>query len=247
MKNKKNIENSMTSENAMSLEDEMEQSFDLFNFSSFIASNVKAYAIFDMDGTLIDSMKYWDNLAEEYLREKGVTGDISEVIKTVQTMTMSESANLFANKFSINLTPEQIMDEMNQMMNNHYINDIPLKPLALDLLKTLKSEGKHLCVASTTAKPLIEACLKRLRIFSMFDFVLSCEDYDTSKREPKIYFEATKIFKTTQNNITVFEDALYAIQTAKSSDFNVIAVYDDSTKNDWNQICEISGFGIKLE
>lgn len=87
----------------------------------------KKYAIFDMDGTLIDSMSFWQNLGQEFLASKGIMEDLSDEWESIEQMTMSESAAWFVQRFSLEETPEKAVDEMNAMMEVHYKNEIPLK------------------------------------------------------------------------------------------------------------------------
>ena len=80
-----------------------------------------------MDGTLVDSMGYWNRLSVEFLRRKGVSSVPADVLEAIKPMTMSESAALFVQVFSLEDTPERIEEEMNHMMDEHYQRDIPLK------------------------------------------------------------------------------------------------------------------------
>lgn len=94
-----------------------------------------------------------------------------------------------------------------------------------------------MCVASVTAEYLIKACLERLGVLDCFDFILSCENMDTGKNSPQIYMEAAERFRAAPAEIAVYEDALYAIETAKKANFFVVAVPDDSmTEEQWIQI-----------
>ena len=130
----------------------------------------KRFASFDMDGTLIDSMKFWKNLASEYLSGKGVKQIPEEILERIKPMTMSESAALFQQEFGLSGDPEA---EMNAMMDAHYQNDIPLKPGARKYLQKLRSRGVRMCVASSTAEHLMEACLSRLGVREYFEFLIS--------------------------------------------------------------------------
>lgn len=87
----------------------------------------KKYAIFDMDGTLVDSMGYWKRLAGEYLETHGVLNPPKDILEKIKPMTMTESAALFIREFGLQGTPEQVADDMNAMMDEHYRSDIPLK------------------------------------------------------------------------------------------------------------------------
>ena len=98
----------------------------------------KQFAIFDMDGTLIDSMVFWKNLATEYLTCKGVREIPEDILERIKPMTMSESAALFQTAFGLT---GDIESEMNAMMDDHYRKDIPLKPGVREYLQKLHARG----------------------------------------------------------------------------------------------------------
>lgn len=200
----------------------------------------KQYAIFDMDGTLVDSMVYWKNLAKEYLASKGITHIPDMLLEKIKPMTMTESATLFIEKFGINGTPESVANEMNALMDTHYYKDIPLKKGIKEYLNKLYNSGTTMCVASATAVSLVEACLKRLGIIEYFSFLLSCETIGVGKSKPNIYYEAAKRLGAEPSDIAVYEDALYAAETAKKAGFYVVGVFDESAKKNFASLKEIS-------
>ena len=190
----------------------------------------KQFAIFDMDGTLIDSMIFWKNLASEYLSNKGVTQIPVDILERIKPMTMSESAALFRQEFGLTGDPEA---EMNAMMDEHYRKDIPLKPGVREYLQLLHKRGVRMCVASATAEQLMESCLIRLGVRDCFEFLLSCETVGAGKRSPLVYHASAKRLGATPQEIAVYEDALYAVQTAKEAGYYVVGVYDDSAAKNW--------------
>lgn len=197
----------------------------------------KRFAIFDMDGTLIDSMKFWKNLALEYLSSKGIKHVPDEILQKIKPMTMSESAALFREVFGLRGDVEA---EMNAMMDEHYRNDIPLKNGVRAYLDMLHRKGVRMCVASATAEQLMESCLSRLGVRDYFMFLLSCETVGAGKTSPLVYHESAKRLQANPNEIAVYEDALYAIQTAKDAGYYVIGVYDESAAKNWQVIEEIA-------
>ena len=197
----------------------------------------KQFAIFDMDGTLIDSMIFWKNLASEYLRSKGVKQVPMDILERIKPMTMSESAALFVQEFGLTGDPEA---EMNAMMETHYRQDIPLKTGVKEYLQMLRSKGVRMCVTSATADHLMEACLKRLQVRDYFEFLLSCETVGAGKRSPLVYQESAQRLNAVPAEIAVYEDALYAIQTAKDAGYYVVGVYDDSAVKNWQTIENIA-------
>ena len=193
----------------------------------------KKYAIFDMDGTLIDSMIFWKNLAAEYLGSKGVKELPEDLLERIKPMTMSESAALFQQEFGLTGDPEA---EMNAMMDDHYRNDILLKSGVREYLQMLRSKGVRMCVASATAEHLMEACLTRLGVRDCFEFLLSCETVGAGKRSPLVYHESARLLGADPAEIAVYEDALYAVKTAKEAGYYVIGVYDESASENWKTI-----------
>lgn len=186
----------------------------------------KKFAIFDMDGTLVDSMGCWNRLADEYLIQRGFPPLGREVKERSIAMTMLESAQLFIDLYGLSGTPEQIAGEINALMEEHYRADIFLKPGAAALLERLRSAGVKMCVASSTNPVLIDLCLRRLGVRDCFEFLLSCEEVGEGKNRPTVYLEAARRLGGSPENTIVFEDILVAAATAKKAGFSLGVIYD---------------------
>ncbi len=199
----------------------------------------KAFCIFDMDGTLVDSMSYWKGLGREYLERKGVDPE-ERLLWMVKAMTMLEGAAYFMETFHIPDPPERIVEEMEAMMEEHYRSDVPLKPGVKTYLEALKERGARLCVATATAEPLSHACLSRLGVDHLFDFILSCETLGVSKTRPDVYLEAARRLGAPPETCAVFEDALYAACTAKTAGFYTVAVPEEAYAADWPELSALA-------
>ena len=200
----------------------------------------KRACIFDMDGTLVDSMGYWDRLGREYLESRGVTEGIDEALALTAPMTMLESSELFLRTFGLSGTPESAAAEMTAVMDGHYRRDIPLKPGAADYLAALKARGTKMCVATATPEPLARACLERLGVLEDFAFLLSCDEVAAGKDKPDVFFEAARRLGSAPAETAAFEDALFAARTAKDAGFYTVGVYDASGDGHWNELTALA-------
>ncbi len=196
----------------------------------------RKFAIFDMDGTLVDSMPYWGNLASEFLQDRGLPPPTQAQREAMKTMTVTESSAYLVEAFSLPCTPQQAAAEMNHRMAEHYRSDVPLKPGVREYLMQLKASGVQMCVASATAQPLIEDCLERLGVAELFSFLLSCETVGAGKSRPDVYNTAAQRMGAAPKETAVFEDALLAVNTARAAGYFVVGVYDASGKDQWDEI-----------
>lgn len=199
----------------------------------------KQFAVFDLDGTLADSMVCWAELAGEFLKKRGIHPVPEGIADEIKTMTMAESAALFVRTFGLEDTPEQVAGEMNAMIEEHYRKDIPLKDGAGEYIRRLASQGVRMCVASATDRHLVSDCLKRLGILPYFEFLISCEEVGRGKDSPRVYEEAARRFGAQPGEIAVYEDALFAARTARQAGFYVVGVYDRGSK-DFNQLKQMA-------
>lgn len=197
----------------------------------------RKYCIMDMDGTLINSMIYWNHLGSDYLHSRGVTGDLSWLMEEVKTMTLLDSCVTFKKYYDIPESAEEIMESLKKIMADHYAHDIELKPGVKEYLDALREGGAHLCIATATAMPLVKVCLDRLQIRSYFDFLVSCEEVGAGKEEPAVFEEACRRFGAgvRPQDCAVFEDSLTAVRTANRAGFYTVAVYDASNP-DWDEM-----------
>lgn len=194
------------------------------------------YGIFDMDGTLVDSMGVWNRASEEYLISCGVEEPDREILDRAVPMTMPETAGYLIRQFGLDSTPERVMEEINGVMERHYRTDIPLKPGACVCLNRLREAGVSMCIASSTAPELIDICLRRLGLREYFQFLLSCEEVGAGKNKPDVYLEAARRLGSTPDNTIVFEDILVAAATAKKAGFTLGVVYDENSAAEQEQL-----------
>ncbi len=198
-------------------------------------------AIFDLDGTLLDSMFIWDTIGEDYLRSLGKEPkeNLKEVFKT---FGLEQAAHYYRENYGVALSVREIISGVNKMVENYYRDSVLLKPGVKEFLKKLKECGVKMCIATVTDKSFVEAALVRLGVRDYFSEIFTCASVGHSKEEPHIYREAQKHLKTEKSETVVFEDALYALKTAKTDGFITVAVFDIHEKNQTKLKTEADGY-----
>lgn len=198
-----------------------------------------AGAIFDLDGVLLDSMFLWDTLGETYLRSRGIQPreDINEVLRP---MSLLQAATYFHADYGINDSVQEIMDGINRLVEHYYVDLVKPKPGVIHYLDKLKNNHVKMCITTATDRFMVDAAMKRNRMEQYFEKIFTCTEVGHGKDEPDIYLQALSYLGTSKNETMVFEDALYAIRTAKNADFPVVAVYDESARSQQAKIIKLA-------
>ncbi|WPC41828.1 HAD family phosphatase [Clostridium sp. JS66] len=186
--------------------------------------NIKG-AIFDMDGTLIDSMWVWSKIDEEYLAKRNLTVP-KNLKQDIEHMSFSEVACYFQKKFNISDSIEEIQKEWNDMALYHYSHDVTLKPGAREFLSLLKSKNVKMALATSNCNLLIEAALKKNNIYNFFDCITTTDEVQRGKDFPDVYLLAAQKLNLKPDQCVVFEDILPAVKGAKSAGMKVVGVHD---------------------
>ena len=184
-------------------------------------------AIFDFDGTLVDSMWIWDTLGEDYLRTLGKEPK-ENLTETFKTFTLKQAAEYYRAHYGVTLSVKEIVDGVNAMVEKYYENKVTLKHGVADFLNELSEKGVKMCVATVTDRYLVENTLERLGIRNYFSEIFTSAEIGSDKTSPEIYRAALRHLGTQKNETIVFEDAYHALITAKNDGFTVAAVYDQS-------------------
>lgn len=187
-------------------------------------------AIFDMDGTILDSMFIWMDVERDYLISKGYMPR-EDLFDAIRSMNLEQTAKYFISEYGLPETPEQIRKEIYDLVSNFYLHEAQLKPGAKEFLEYLHGAGVKMALATATDRMYVEGALRRCGVLDLFDTVCTCGDVGVSKREPDVFFKALATIGTSQADTVVFEDAYFAIKTASNAGFRVVAVYDDTMKD----------------
>ena len=182
-------------------------------------------AIFDLDGTLLDSMFIWDTIGEDYLRSLGKEPH-EDLKETFMTLTLEEAAEYYREHYGVTLSVKEIVDGVNAMVEQTYRTKVTLKPGIAEYLAWLKENGVRMCVATVTDRYLVEETLERLGVRHYFLEIFTCAEVGFGKDKPVIYQKALEHLGTEKSDTYVFEDLPFALNTAKTDGFPTVGVYD---------------------
>lgn len=199
--------------------------------------------IFDLDGTLVDSMWLWKDIDIEYLSRFGIAYN-EKLQSEIEGKSFTETAIYFKENFGITDTIEKIKNDWNEMAYLKYKEQVSLKTGALEFLKLLKEKEKKLGIATSNSTQLTEVCLNSLNINSLFDVVITGSDIKTGKPAPDIYLENAKRLKVLPERCLVFEDIPVGIMAGKNAGMKTCAVADEYSKDLIDEKLELSDYSI---
>lgn len=187
--------------------------------------NQKKAVIFDLDGTLVDSMWMWKSIDVEYLARFGLECP-ENLQKEIEGMSFSETADYFKNRFKLAASLDEIKDAWVQMSLEKYQKEVPLKPGAGAFLDYIKEHGMAAGIATSNGRAMVDAVLEALDIRQYFQVVVTACEVAAGKPAPDIYLNVAKRLKVEPRDCVVFEDIPAGIQAGKSAGMTVFAVED---------------------
>ena len=205
-------------------------------------NNIEA-VIFDLDGTLVDSMWMWREIDVEYLSQFDieVPGDLQQA---VEGMSFSETAQYFKERFNLPDPVEVIKMEWNKMAWDKYGNEVPLKKGVIEFLEELRSRGIKTGIATSNSKELVEHVLKSLNITEYFDSVRTSCEAKKGKPAPDIYLLVADDLQVDPKDCLVFEDLALGIMAGKGAGMRVCTVFDPYSEDDRDRKRKLADYYI---
>ena len=191
--------------------------------------------LFDFDGTLVDSMPTFVSSMLRILDENGISY-APDIVKTITPLGLHGTAKYFLEDLGLKMSKDQLVLLMKQYLLDAYTNTIPAKANVISVLQELKHRGVSLNILTASPHITLDACLKRLGMWELFDNIWSCDDFQTTKANPQIYAMAAERLHTTVDRVLFLDDNLDADTVAKAAGMLVCGVYDDSSKDYVEQI-----------
>ncbi|MGI6084207.1 MAG: HAD family hydrolase [Acetivibrionales bacterium] len=198
-------------------------------------------AIFDLDGTILDSMPVWDNAGGMFLNSIGIKAEPG-LAKVMFSMSMTEGAEFLKERYRLDMDVDLIIAGINHTIEDFYYYRVQLKEGVEQFLKNMRQAGIKMVIATGSDRHIVERALERLNVMDCFDRIFTCTEIGSGKEKPDIYLAAAGHMGTIPKYTWVFEDVLFAIKTAKSAGFRTVGVYDASSIDSLDEIkstCDI--------
>ena len=204
--------------------------------------NIKA-CIFDLDGTLVDSMWMWPDIDREYLNRFGIEYD-DNLKNEIDGISFHETAVYFKNKFGISDSVEKICKDWEDMALDKYKYEVKEKPGCTRFLEHLKSRGIKMGIATSNNRKLVDAVLNSLNMKDFFEVITTSDEVKRGKPAPDVYLTTANLLNVEPKNCLVFEDVVAGIMAGKSAGMKVCAIEDDFTKEVRQKKKELSDYYI---
>lgn len=180
------------------------------------------YSIFDVDGTILDSMEVWNTLASQYVQSLGMVPE-KNLDEVVSDMSLEQSATYLKKHYGINKSEEQIISEVLNLISDFYKYEVKLMPGFKDFISHYDSVN---VIGTSCDEKLVKIALNRLGVLNYFEDIITCSKVNKSKDDQEFYLACAGILEQKSENIFVFEDADYCIDVARKAGFKVVKIKD---------------------
>lgn len=204
--------------------------------------NIEA-VIFDLDGTLVDSMWMWKTIDIEYLARFGLEFP-QDLQSSIEGMSFSETAVYFKKRFNLPDSIDQIKSDWNQMAWDKYLYEVPLKEGVREFLEYLKERQIPAGIATSNSRELVDLIIDKHNIREYFSSIRTSCEVEKGKPSPDIYLLVAKDLGVEPEKCLVFEDVIQGVMAGKNANMKVCAVYDDFSKNDDEEKIKLADYYI---
>lgn len=200
-------------------------------------------AVFDLDGTLLDSSWVWEKVDEKFLGDRGFQVP-DDYVDEISPLGAERAAVYTIERFGLNEDKDDIVREWIEMAKKEYATEVVCKPYAKEFLEELHKLNIKMAVATSSDRELFMKTLEREGILKYFQKIVTVDEVERGKGYPDIYEKAARRIKVNPHKCLVFEDILAGVTGASLGEFNVVAVFDEKSKHNWEKIKSISKYSI---
>ncbi len=182
--------------------------------------------IFDLDGTLVDSMWIWKAIDIDFLGKRNMELP-NDLQKSIEGMSFTETAIYFKKRFDLNESLEEIKKEWNELAYDYYKNKIKLKKNVKKVLEILKKQGKIIGIGTSNSRMLAELVIKHNGVKEYFDILITSCDVNKGKPSPDVFLKVAEMLNVEPEKCLVFEDTYAGVKAAINANMDCFAIYDE--------------------
>ena len=200
--------------------------------------------LFDLDGTLVDSMWMWPSIDREYLSKFGIDY-VKGIDKDIEGMSFTNTALYFKERFGLKDSIEKIKADWEEMSVYKYTHEVKTKKGAIEFLKDLKAKNIKTGIATSNGRAMVNAVVKSLGLDKYIDYIITSCEVENSKPAPDIYLKLMDIFEVKPSECLVFEDIPAGIKAGKEAGAITFAMEDEFSKLQKEKKIELSDYYIE--
>lgn len=200
--------------------------------------------LFDLDGTLVDSMWIWEDIDKMYMEQLKVEYKLSELHENINGMSFTETAQFFKDTFNIPNTVDEIKEEWNQMAEQYYKTKVPMKNNAREFVGILNENGIKTGIGTSNSKHLVSLILDVHEMHGSFETVRTSCEVQKGKPSPDIYLKVAEDLGVKPEECLVFEDIVEGVMAAQSAGMKACAVYDEYSKDYKEKLVALADYYI---
>lgn len=203
--------------------------------------------IFDVDGTILDSMPMWLELENNILKKYGHTMDSldKDTKDTIESLSIEGMSKFIAETIATDMTFEEVFNYFQSLIDYKYANEVDAKAGSVDKIKYLKAKGFKLAVASSSSSDCIIKAFKRLGIYECFDIIATADNTGLRKSEDEFWKSLIEKLGKDKNQVILYDDAIYAINQAKKLGIEVVGIKDFPwNEKDWEKIQQTAAYTL---
>lgn len=199
-----------------------------------LPENIRA-VIFDVDGTLLDSLDVWADSDRIFLESLGFTYDpaISDRMKSMHYIS---AAQLLIDEYDIHMPLDEVMTRIEDIVSDKYFHEVPAKPYVHELIAYLEQKGIVMCAATSNLRALAEGALSSVNILPHLDFIITSDEVGSSKDDPEIFFRCAEKMGAAPCDTAVFEDSVHAAASAAKAGFYTVGVFDKHYAKEFEEL-----------
>lgn len=197
--------------------------------------------IFDMDGTLIDSMWMWKDIDKEFLAERGIEMP-SDLQKCIEGQSITQTAEYFINRFGFTDTVEDLKNIWNEMAKEAYLTKVPAKPGVFDFIKEVKKRGLKVGVATSNSTELMNIALEGTGLGKYIDVAFSGCMVPHGKPAPDVYLITAEALGVDPTRCMCFEDVAKGLEAGRAAGMRCVGIYDDSCLDTKDEMIALSDY-----